>query len=406
MVGTVGNLNPAKAEFGEYLERYAKNPLYRGIRYGNLWGYDLPGQIENPQVVDNLKLLAQHDMVLETANQNVALLQAAVRVNDKIPELRIVLDHLPALDPSPENQAGYDAVLKEISQRKNIWTKLSEIVHPCVRRERRRPYARRAWRGCVSAATRPATRYRPRAGRPPRPAGYVVGHFRRSAGGVRQRLAPCGGCFRSARSRGAGAGSIFPAKAGKPPRSISGKTRLPPISGSSGRRTSHGLRRGRGASKMRIPVKPIAIALLVAGCGAALFFTQVSAQQAAPVTSISPADTAQAVQGFQYDMRGLSRRKRRRRRPGPGAGRQSASAHAGCGRHRSHYPGRPARHAAFCEPAAGGSHQTGRLASFPEYFRPAGRAASAGGGGRSLFPGRWRLRRLSYGARLRRIFGS
>jgi predicted TIM-barrel fold metal-dependent hydrolase len=58
------------------------------------------------------------------------LLQAAVRVNDKVPELRIVLNHLPALDPTPENQAQYEAVLKEISQRKNIWAKLSEIEHP------------------------------------------------------------------------------------------------------------------------------------------------------------------------------------------------------------------------------------------------------------------------------------
>jgi predicted TIM-barrel fold metal-dependent hydrolase len=37
---------------------------------------------------------------------------------------------LPAFDPSPENQAEYEAILKEISQRKNIWAKLSEIVHP------------------------------------------------------------------------------------------------------------------------------------------------------------------------------------------------------------------------------------------------------------------------------------
>jgi predicted TIM-barrel fold metal-dependent hydrolase len=130
MVGTVGNLQPDKPEFGEYLERYAKNPLYRGIRYGNLWRYDMPTQVNNPQFIEGLKLLAQHDLVLETANQNVALLEAAVKVNDKVPELRIVLDHLPALDPTPETQAGYDAVLKEISQRKNIWVKLSEIVHP------------------------------------------------------------------------------------------------------------------------------------------------------------------------------------------------------------------------------------------------------------------------------------
>ncbi len=130
MVGTVGNLRPEKPEFAEYLERYAKNPLYRGIRYGNLWGYDLPGQVDNPHFIEGLKLLAQHDLVLETANQNIALLQAAIRVNDKVPQLRIVLDHLPALDPAPAIQSQYNAVLKEISRRGNIWTKLSEIVHP------------------------------------------------------------------------------------------------------------------------------------------------------------------------------------------------------------------------------------------------------------------------------------
>jgi predicted TIM-barrel fold metal-dependent hydrolase len=130
MVGSVGNLQPDKPEFPEYVGRYAKNPLYRGIRYGNLWGYDLVKQVDNPAFIAGLKLLAQHDLTLETANQNISLLQAAVRVNDAVPELRIVLDHLPAFDPTPANQADFEAVMKEISQRKNIWAKLSEIVHP------------------------------------------------------------------------------------------------------------------------------------------------------------------------------------------------------------------------------------------------------------------------------------
>jgi len=130
MVGTIGNLRPEKPEFGEYLERYAKNPLFRGIRYGNLWGYDLPAQVDNSVFIDGLKLMAQHDLVLETANQNIALLEAAIRVNDKVPQLRIVLDHLPAFDPAPDSQAAYDAALKEFAQRKNVWVKLSEIVHP------------------------------------------------------------------------------------------------------------------------------------------------------------------------------------------------------------------------------------------------------------------------------------
>ena len=126
MVGMIGNLRPEKPEFGEYLDRYARNPLFRGIRYGNLWGYE----VANPQFILGLKRLAQQDLVLETANQNIALLQAAVRVNDAVPDLRIVLDHLPALDPSPEDFISYQALLKEISQRKTISTKLSQIVHP------------------------------------------------------------------------------------------------------------------------------------------------------------------------------------------------------------------------------------------------------------------------------------
>jgi predicted TIM-barrel fold metal-dependent hydrolase len=129
MVGTVGNLQPEKPEFAEYLERYHRNPLFRGIRYGNLWTYDLVEQVNNPVFIAGLKLLAQADLVLDTANPRVNLLQAIVKVNDSVPNLRIVIDHLPSLDPTPDEQASYDAVLKEIHSRPNIFVKLSEIDH-------------------------------------------------------------------------------------------------------------------------------------------------------------------------------------------------------------------------------------------------------------------------------------
>ena len=130
MVGTVGNLQPEKPEFGDYLARYAKNPLYRGIRYGNNWGYNIVAQADNPVFIAGLKLLAQADLVLDTANPRVDLLQAVVKISDQVPNLRIVIDHLPSLDPTPASQADYDAVLKEIGSRPQIYTKLSEIVHP------------------------------------------------------------------------------------------------------------------------------------------------------------------------------------------------------------------------------------------------------------------------------------
>jgi predicted TIM-barrel fold metal-dependent hydrolase len=53
-----------------------------------------------------------------------------VKISDQVPTLRIVIDHLPSLDPTPAEQADYDAVLKEIGSRPQIYTKLSEIVHP------------------------------------------------------------------------------------------------------------------------------------------------------------------------------------------------------------------------------------------------------------------------------------
>src|SRR4051812_34832046 len=67
IVGVVGNLEPDKPDFGEMLARYHKNALFRGIRYGNLWGRDITTQADNPAFVAGLELLAAADLVLDTA---------------------------------------------------------------------------------------------------------------------------------------------------------------------------------------------------------------------------------------------------------------------------------------------------------------------------------------------------
>ena len=129
MVGVVGRLQPDKPEFPEYLERYHKNALYRGIRININARTNLSEQLENPSVVDNLKLLAQADLVLDTANPSMDLLHTVVRANDKVPDLRIIVDHLPVMEPSAEESAAYATVLTEITARPNIFVKLSEILH-------------------------------------------------------------------------------------------------------------------------------------------------------------------------------------------------------------------------------------------------------------------------------------
>ena len=80
--------------------------------------------------VDNLKLLAQAGLAQDTANPSMALMTANVMLADAIPTLRIIMDHLPSFDPTPDGQAAYEAVVKEMAARPNIFVKLSEVYHP------------------------------------------------------------------------------------------------------------------------------------------------------------------------------------------------------------------------------------------------------------------------------------
>jgi L-fuconolactonase len=129
IVGTVGNLEPGQPEFGKQLERFHRNPLFRGIRYGNLWGRKFAEEAAKPAFVADLKLLAGAGLVMDTANPNPALIDTVVRLTDRVPQLRIVIDHLPQCTP-PSDSAGlaaYNANLRELGRRPQVFVKLSEI---------------------------------------------------------------------------------------------------------------------------------------------------------------------------------------------------------------------------------------------------------------------------------------
>ena len=131
MTGTIGNLQPDKPEFKEYLDRYRKNPLFLGIRYGNLWGYNLVQQAANPSFIEGLKLLQQADLAMDTANPRPDLIEAVIRVNDKVPGLRIVIDHLPSHDGAAGCQCAGGRRTRacgELAKRPTIYIKVSELM--------------------------------------------------------------------------------------------------------------------------------------------------------------------------------------------------------------------------------------------------------------------------------------
>jgi predicted TIM-barrel fold metal-dependent hydrolase len=128
IVGTVGDLEPGKPEFRRHLERFHRNPLFLGIRYGNLWNRDLGAELSKPRFVDDLKALADAGLELDTANQDAALIAAAVRVTDLVPNLRVVIDHLPQFVPDAAAGRAYESSLRELGQRKQVFVKVSEVL--------------------------------------------------------------------------------------------------------------------------------------------------------------------------------------------------------------------------------------------------------------------------------------
>ncbi len=130
VVGTVGDLEPGKPEFRKHLERFHRNPLFLGIRHGNLWGRDLSAELSKPAFVSDLKVLAEAGLELDTANQDAALIAATVRVTDLVPDLRVLIDHLPQLTPPVEQGArrAYAAHSRELGKRPQVYVKISEVL--------------------------------------------------------------------------------------------------------------------------------------------------------------------------------------------------------------------------------------------------------------------------------------
>ena len=130
IVGVIGDVDPAREDFADEIDRLSKNSLFRGIRYGNLWNRDLGQQLENQTFLSNLRHMARGTLVLESANPTPDLVDSLLRLASQIPDLRIVIDHLPqALPPEePALRTKYLVTLKQLSERPNVFVKGSEIL--------------------------------------------------------------------------------------------------------------------------------------------------------------------------------------------------------------------------------------------------------------------------------------
>jgi len=130
IVGVVGDLEPGKPDFRKHFDRLHRNPLFLGIRCGNLWGRDLSVDMSSPQFITDLKILADAGLEMDVANPTPPLMASVLRLTDKIPNLRIVVDHLLQPDPpaDPAARKAYQATLRELGKRPHVFAKVSEVL--------------------------------------------------------------------------------------------------------------------------------------------------------------------------------------------------------------------------------------------------------------------------------------
>ena len=129
IVGVIGDLVPGTESYLTDLERLHADPLFLGFRYGNLWNRDLSVDLQKPGFIEGLKALAQAGLVFESANPDPILIRAILNVAERVPDLKIVIDHLPhAMVPKGLTaREEYWSNLSQLAKSPRVFVKLSEI---------------------------------------------------------------------------------------------------------------------------------------------------------------------------------------------------------------------------------------------------------------------------------------
>lgn len=81
-------------------------------------------------MVPGMRALADAGLVLDTANPTAPLLADVVRLTDRVPNLRVVIDHLPRLELPADatGRAACRASLKELGKRPQVYVKVSGVL--------------------------------------------------------------------------------------------------------------------------------------------------------------------------------------------------------------------------------------------------------------------------------------
>ncbi len=136
VLGVVGNLSPGTELFSKHLARFARNPVYRGIRVNA----DLVNKgLDRPEFLSDLKKLIDADLELDV-NGGPEMLPIVDRLADRLPDLRIVINHLSNVKiDGKEPPAAWQSGLKACATHSKVFLKVSALIESARAGQRQAP---------------------------------------------------------------------------------------------------------------------------------------------------------------------------------------------------------------------------------------------------------------------------
>ena len=125
LVGLVGRLEPGRPEFKSQLDRFARNPRFRGIR---VWHEKFQPGLTQPEFMADLKRLADKDLALDV-NGGPEMLPAVAQLAAALPALRLVINHVANLRIDGKTPcATWTGGMQAVAKHPNVHCKVSGLV--------------------------------------------------------------------------------------------------------------------------------------------------------------------------------------------------------------------------------------------------------------------------------------
>jgi len=108
-------------------ERFLKEKYFKGIRH-QVHDEANPQWLLQPAVLESLEILAEHDIPYDIVAVLPAHIETALKVAEKVPDLRMVFDHLSQPPIATKEKFGkWGELMREAAGHKNFYAKISGL---------------------------------------------------------------------------------------------------------------------------------------------------------------------------------------------------------------------------------------------------------------------------------------